>query len=469
MTHRIFVRGACLVALTVTSAAAGRTFEVGPGRALPAIGQVPWESLQPGDVVRIHWRPEPYREKWNISTPGTADAPIRVVGVPDPKGGLPVIDGQDALTRPDLDFPGQARALIRVGCPNGPEGSVPPVPAHVVIEHLEIRGARVPNRFTGRNGIAPYLKHAAGIYIAQGSHVTIRGCVIHDCGNGLMSSGAETLVESCHIFGNGNPGSLYEHNVYTSSSGMVFQSNRLGLLRDGSPGNNFKDRSAGLIVRYNWIEGGNRQLDLVDANDHHAPLSREARYRETLVYGNILVEPAEAGNSQIIHYGGDSGEEEFYRRGILRLYGNTILSFRQGPTTLIRFAGGGAVADCRNNIVWLAHASGRMHLGSGDGRILLAGNWLPERVTPSFGVGHAPVVQGFMEARKGGDPGFLAADRADFRLRSRGAPCAGLSVPLPADFLQAHGIAFQYHPHGPLTARPAETLTLPGAMVATAD
>jgi hypothetical protein len=42
------------------------TYEVGPNKPLTAIGQVPWESLQAGDTVLIHWRSTPYKEKWVI-------------------------------------------------------------------------------------------------------------------------------------------------------------------------------------------------------------------------------------------------------------------------------------------------------------------------------------------------------------------------------------------------------------------
>ena len=47
--------------LLLSSTALAETYEVGEGMAYGAIGEVPWEALMPGDVVRIHWRAEPYR------------------------------------------------------------------------------------------------------------------------------------------------------------------------------------------------------------------------------------------------------------------------------------------------------------------------------------------------------------------------------------------------------------------------
>src|SRR5262249_35544192 len=69
---------ACAVVMGVWSAsiAHATTYEVGPGKPLANIGDVPWEALNAGDTVLIYARPTPYREKWVISRAGTAAAPI---------------------------------------------------------------------------------------------------------------------------------------------------------------------------------------------------------------------------------------------------------------------------------------------------------------------------------------------------------------------------------------------------------
>jgi hypothetical protein len=43
-------------------------------------------------------------------------------------------------------------------------------------------------------------------------------------------------------------------------------------------------------------------------------LDAAPEYETTYVYGNILVEPDGAGNRQIVHFGGDSGSTQYYRR-----------------------------------------------------------------------------------------------------------------------------------------------------------
>ena len=136
--------------------------------------------------------------------------------------------------------------------------------------------------------------------------------MLHDSGNGLFigafdGATQDILIEGNHIFDNGIENSYYEHNTYTAAIHITYQFNRLGRLRPAAAGNNLKDRSAGLVVRYNWIEDGNRQLDLVDAEDS-AVLVNHPDYRRTFVYGNVLVEADGEGNSQIVHYGGDSGD-----------------------------------------------------------------------------------------------------------------------------------------------------------------
>src|SRR5260370_34341053 len=52
------------------------TYNVGAGLAYPTIGAVPWNNLQPGDVVNINWQANPYHEKIILSNSGTPTQPI---------------------------------------------------------------------------------------------------------------------------------------------------------------------------------------------------------------------------------------------------------------------------------------------------------------------------------------------------------------------------------------------------------
>jgi hypothetical protein len=115
--------------------------------------------------------------------------------------------------------------------------------------------------------------------------------------------------------------------------GITFQYNHLGALLPGAGGNNLKDRSAGLVVRYNWIEHSNRQLDLVHAEDSSL-VRADPRYRVTYVYGNVIIEHPNSGNNDICFYGGDGGSAQKFRKGTLYFYNNTVVSDRTDNTRL---------------------------------------------------------------------------------------------------------------------------------------
>ena len=194
--------------------------------------------------------------------------------------------------------------------------------------------------FSASGAQQTYTNNAAAIYVEKAENLLIRNCVLRDSGNGLFIGSGQSFasrdvqIEGNYIFDNGIEGSIYQHNNYTAAQDIVFEFNRFGPLRAGCLGNNLKDRSAGLIVRYNWIEGGNRQLDLVDGED--SPLIRnDPDYATTHVYGNVLIETEGSGNRQIIHYGGDSGNTSAYRKG-LSIY-ITIPSYRIEATGRLWF------------------------------------------------------------------------------------------------------------------------------------
>jgi len=391
-------------------AAQATEYRVGPGQTYTSIGAVPWESLQPGDTVFIHARPSPYVEKWVLGRRGTASAPITVRGVRDAQGNLPVIVGESATTRPQLNFWNEARGILKIGGANSPADTMP---AYLVVEDLHLTRAR--GTFTGRAGLTAYEANAAGIFIEKGEHITIRGCILEDNGNGLFIANETTdvLVERNAFRGNGNSGSILEHNAYTEALGITFQFNHFGPPCSGCEGNNLKDRSAGTVVRYNWIEGGNRQLDLVDSGS--AKLRADASYGRTFVYGNVLVEPEGAGNRQIIHFGGDSGTTANYRSQ-LYLFHNTIVSTRTDRTTLLRLSDNAQTAHVTGNVVLVATAGGNtLSLTDSAGTLRHGGNWYRPGYVSTFGTLTGAVVDTGGNLT-GSDPGFVDLAGQDFHL-----------------------------------------------------
>lgn len=349
--------------------------DVGPGLDYEEPHLVPWDTVTGSTLVRIHKRETPYRSKWVVTTIATAEAPLVITGI-DEDGERPVITGDGAQTLSGLYYLNEGRSVIKVGNYTGEDDTS--IPAHVFIENLDIRSCRSPYTFTDRHGSEQtYTSSAAAIHIEEGDTITVRGCVLHDSANGLFTSHFtnDILISGNHIFNNGIEGSIYQHNTYTESVRITYEFNHFGPLRDACLGNNLKDRSAGTVIRYNWIESGNRQLDLVETS--HLSLFNDPSYNETYVYGNILVEYDNTGNNQIIHYGGD-GDGLYYREGTLYLYHNTIVSTRSGNTTLVNLSTDAATADIQNNIIYTTATGSHLALTSGRGNLSLVSNWIKD-------------------------------------------------------------------------------------------
>jgi parallel beta-helix repeat protein len=416
-------------------------YHVGPGQTYANIGDVAWESLQAGDTVYIHARSIPYYEKWVLNRVGTANSPITVRGVPDGEGNLPIIHGEGATTRSQLNYWNEERGILKIGGSNKPADGTP---SYIVIENLHFRRAR--GAFTGRNGASGYNGNASGIFVEKGEHITVRNCILEDNGNGLFvaSATSDMVIEGNHIFGNGNVDSIYEHNTYTEAQGILYQFNRFGPLCSGCSGNNLKDRSSGTVIRYNWIESGNRQMDLVDA-EGSAVIVADPAYRQTHVYGNVLIEPDGAGNSQIVHFGGDSGTTADYR-GTLYFWNNTLVSTRLGNTTLLRLSTNAQTAEVWNNILYVTATGNRLALSDSAGTVRYGGNLYKSGLVASHSgvTGSVTNLGGNVVASS---PGFVDEAQQDFHLlasslarnSAAGLPVTVSGYPLDREYLKHQG------------------------------
>ncbi len=357
------------------AAAFTNVYDIGPGQSYETPSDFPWESLPPSSLVRIHYRSTPYSDKWLITTTATEDAPVVVLGIADGSGNKPVISGDGAVTRSSLYYLNQSRSVIKVGNYTGSNDN--DRPAYIVLQNLDIRSGRLAYGYTSTSGtIQNYASNAAAVHVEEGDHITIQGCTLRDSGNGLFSGhlSSNLVVRANYIYDNGISDSYYEHNSYTESDGILFEYNHYGPLRDNCEGNNLKDRSAGTVIRYNWIEAGNRQLDLVDSD--YESFYNGAGYHATYVYGNVLVEPNDAGNSQIVHYGGDSGTTDRYRKGTLYFYHNTVVSTRSSNTTLLRLSTNDEEAVVMNNLIYASGGGSYLAILNSSGQVELSGNWL---------------------------------------------------------------------------------------------
>ena len=453
-----------LAGLLAASLAAGArtaealTHEVGPGKTYANVGDVPWESLNAGDTVLIYYRAAPYKEKFVLSRVGTPSAPITVRGVSGPLGERPVLDGNGATTRPQLDYYSRSRGVIKIGGSTVPfADGLTVMPQWIVIENLEIRSARPPYTFTGPSGaVESYPNNASTIYLEFGENITVRNCVLRDSGNGFFAFSSDTiatrnlLVEGNYIYDNGNTGSNFEHNVYTEALGITFQYNHLGPLRAGASGNNLKDRSAGLVVRYNWIEGGNRQLDLVHAEDSQV-LRNDPSYRSAFVYGNVVIEHPNSGNNDVVLYGGDGGSANKFRKGTLYFYNNTVVSDRTDRTRLFRLSTNDEALDARNNIAYVTASGDNLVVLDNTGRLTLTQNWFKTGWTRSS-VNKPKGTITDNGTVTGSSPGFVSEAGQDYHLAS-GSAAVDSGASLHAAVLPTHDVVREYVKHQTSTAR----------------
>ena len=436
-------------------------YHVGPGQTFANIGDAPWASLQAGDNVYIHWQATPYYEKWVINAQGTAAAPISIIGVSNASGEKPVISGDGATTATGLNYWNESRGVIKIGGSNTPADGLP---SYISIENLEVQSGRPPFSFTNDIGLPEtYSSNSAAIYIEKGEHITILNCDLHDCGNGLFigafdGATQDILIRGNYIYDNGIVGSQFEHNTYTAALDITYEYNRFGPLRSGALGNNLKDRSAGLVVRYNWIESGNRQLDLVDAEDTQV-LVNHPSYTTTYAYGNILIEPDGAGNSQIIHYGGDSGTEADYRKGDFYFYHNTVVSTRSGNTTLVRLSSSDETMHAFNNVIYNTANGSNMALMNDEGTLNITNNWLPTGWVDGHG-GITGTINDQGNNLTGADPMFSDFNNQNFRPLDD-SPLVNAAMNIPAIHQPDHDLLNEYMKHSEDTTRiPLETMDI---------
>lgn len=489
-SHVVLLGAALCFTLSVNLSAT--VYRVGPGQALESIGDVPWEVIAAGDLVEIYWRSTPYRDKFIIAGQGSAAAPIVVRGIPNPAGELPVLDGWGATTRTALNYGGEARGIIKIGysciparvppcawfeskgnncvtsfpCPGaGDNTTYDGDPSYITIEGLHLlhfRPGENPNEhdFINDGGdvewydfnlqqIVPvkYQVNAAGIFIESGRNITIRNCIFEDGGNGIFSDEFthDLLIEGCRFTGNGTVGSDRQHNAYTEAHGVTYQYNWMGSLRDGAAGNNLKDRSSDTVIRYNWIEGGGRQIDLVDTGSQD--VFNDAGYQNTYVYGNVLIETHDEGNRQIVHFGGDQPDVSLYRKGNLYFHHNTVLSYRTSVTSLFRLHNHGQVY-CRNNIIYLAVNTATSALSIMDIdedpvlNIEFSRNWVNQGVVVQHQFG---TVSDLIQTK---DPGFGDLVGGDLTLRGDSV-CRDVSFALVGNGASHPALCeYQLHQYG---------------------
>lgn len=457
--------------------AASTTYEVGPGRTYAEPRDVPWLDLQPGDQVLIHYRAEPYRDAILLCARGEATRWITVKGVKSPAGQRPVFDGDGArMPSFGLNQWFDGGGMIKIHRPIG-MSDASYRPGYIHVTGFEVRNARPPAQYTNWAGqTATWNAFTAGIFGQGFDFVAITDCDLHDNGlglfvnstNGNLFQSSRLLVADNHVHGNSSAGSYSEHNAYTEAIGTVYEYNWFGPPADGSFGDNIKERSAGVVFRYNHIEGG---ADLIALRDPESNVEHESAQLDAwgaklvagaYIYANTFV-TRDYLQGIIGHGDGGMGTNLQPREGHLYFYANRVLSTvdnqgfwsnnqyteRQGvplfdllntrsPTTVV----------ARNNLLYatsrsLGAEAAPLALFYWQGIADFAGNWANDFIQVYAPAGGTNLATGTRFDGSGlgglttqaGDPGFVDAAGGDYRLTA-GSPFRSLAAALPAAVIE---------------------------------
>ncbi len=467
-----------LILSLLTGRSVAANYDVGPGKPLATLSAVPWATLQPGDFVNIHYKPGGYHEKIQISASGTAAQHIVIRGIPDPTThALPIIDGKDAIEDPAYDprhpkFTEWSVILV------SPRQSTYVYGAYnisfVDIESLEIRNGSYAGdgsiTYTDKFGtVRGHGAFAAGIYIEWAHDLAIRGCEISNCGNGIYANSKNPgiqitrrlLIEGNYLHDNSNPpipnptdpsgtplsNGFGEHHVYVECAGSVIQYNRFGSLRPNARGTAIKNRSSGIIIRYNEfvMDGESNVIAMPNSQAGTGEIDLQPDYRDAYVYGNHITIKDYPGGITAFMWGAFDGAALYdpVYRGTLHLYNNTIVSHHSGVALLLlpgtTYTSNATTTnpthenvDCRNNIFYtdpalqagIYDAFRFINSGTtnGGGDITLGKNWIspgwrktaPSQTWSGELIGTENLIVG--DALGANDPHFIDMNARDYHV-----------------------------------------------------
>lgn len=348
----------------------GKVYEVGPSKAYKRVQDVPWSALTAGSTVRIHnedttgTNATTYHEYFQIPVQAKRAQPIRVCGVPDASGNLPVLDGANATGRSDTSAYAAGYAVAFLGATGWAgvyTGAAYGGPQYLIVEGLKIQNAKSSYTYTTPSGTAgkAWVGGAACVRAQRAVDYVVRGMELYGCGNGTFSDfnagngygiNANALWEGNHIHGNGQDGSYLEHQLYVQGLNQVMQFNVIDEYNTKASGSNLKSRGFPDVIRYNHFgDGTSRQLDLIDNEDagpyttfngylNGGAKSYKAIYPKDTYPADKLAAAMEAhhadyvyGNTFVnstagvpIHYTNDHGSVEGSRLGTLWFYNNSF-------------------------------------------------------------------------------------------------------------------------------------------------
>ena len=449
------------------------TFNIGPGQPDgDSFEEFSVITLQPGDTLRIHCNTDgsgnriPYRHRGLMNIRGLPTKRIRIVGIPHPiTGERPLFNFTNATSPAWTEVSGNMDAnshnrsagqLSGFYISSYSTGSLGYMPGFFNIEGLEMTGCEMGEAFTYPNGTAgTYSRGSAPFRFRKGSHVIIQDCVVHGNGNGCFgttlgnenSMQMDITLKNNHFYDNGTVGFDLDHHTYFEGLRIRYEGNYYGPLKPNT-GSGLKDRSAGAIIRYNWLEDGGHQLDLCESQDGPGILAASPWYNNAWVYGNVFAQVEGRSNSlnrEIINTHDDHNGPPIGGRSIyFRFYYNTIVVI-DDRADYVHHASTENTWGCvefRNNVMFSRQpasattSSVRMVLGKNPAFGYTGRNWL------SPGHGEAEVtntgrIHGYSAntiTTAGNAVGFVDQTGLNFRLLETSPLVGQATNDLPPDY-----------------------------------
>jgi|GEM_PF-3145761 len=345
----------------------GGVLDVGPTQTYTNLEAISQNMMVPGVTIRLHnedttgQNPTTYHEWIQIGTRAAHDNPVRLCGVPDAAGNLPVMDGTNATGRSDVLSPNFVSGAAAVYVYNKNYDPYPGYtgPQYIVVEGIAFRNYSPTNAYypagTSSGATTTYVHNAAGFRFQVCRDCELNGSESSFNGNGVFAEGNDAnawggiserlLFEGNNVHDNGVTGDSHEHNWYLQAWYQVVQFNQIPTYNTRALGSQYKDRGISWF-RYNYVgTGAARVLDLVEDQDapHYMDpafyllnllpaepkdqytgdqlaAAQEAWHHSEFVYGNIFAEAT--GGS--VHFAADSNGGSLMRTGNLEFYNNTV-------------------------------------------------------------------------------------------------------------------------------------------------
>jgi hypothetical protein len=194
----------------------------------------------------------------------------------------------------------------------------------VVVENIEFRGARVPD------------KNGAGIR-NESDRLVVRDCRFEDNENGILGGKAGSVLEIHHSeFVNNGAGDGFSHNLYVSGARVLIHGSYFSRARAGHL---LKSRARETYVLYSRLtdETGNASYELEFPNGGLA-----------VVIGNLIEQGPKTDNPTMISFGAEGYE---FPRNELYLSHNTLVNDRSNGGVFVSVWKGDASLAAINNVM----------------------------------------------------------------------------------------------------------------------